>query len=365
MVGRPHIARALAQADVVAAPGDAFSPEWIGTGGRAHVTRYALDPARAIALVRAAGGVSVLAHPRGVGRGWDMPDDMIAALAAAGLTGLEVNHPQHDEQQRQELTALAAALDLIPSGGSDDHGELTGYRIGTETAPGDSYRAAGRAGDRCDAGPRLTGAGMSGFFPFKFFWEVFITLLVITDPPGVVPVFLGLTRERPAAQRNRLAWQAAVVAFGVIVAFALFGRSVLTYLGVELPALQVAGGLLLLLVALQLLTGQGTDQAELDQVKANVAFVPLGTPLLAGPGAIVATMLFVQRTHTFGEGLAFAIALLAVTAALWLAMRFSGAIQRVLHDSGVELLTRIAGLLLSAIAVQLVIGAVRTIVLQS
>jgi multiple antibiotic resistance protein len=126
----------------------------------------------------------------------------------------------------------------------------------------------------------------------------------------------------------------------------------------------VAGGLLLLLVALQLLTGK-SDPTELDEAKANVAFVPLGTPLLAGPGAIVATMLFVQRTHSLGDVLAFAVALLAVTAALWLAMRYSGTIQRVLHDSGVELLTRIAGLLLSAIAVQLVIGAVRTIVLQS
>jgi multiple antibiotic resistance protein len=203
---------------------------------------------------------------------------------------------------------------------------------------------------------------MTGIFPFKFFYEAFITLLVITDPPGVVPVFIGLTRTRLPRERRRLAWQAAVVAFGVIVAFALFGRSILSYLGVELPSLQIAGGLLLLLVALQLLTGQDSGPSEPDQLRANVAFVPLGTPLLAGPGAIVATMLFVQRVHTVGQGLAFSAALIAVAVALWLAMRFSGAIQRILHDSGVELLTRIAGLLLSAIAVQLVIGAVRAIV---
>jgi multiple antibiotic resistance protein len=206
---------------------------------------------------------------------------------------------------------------------------------------------------------------MSSLFPLRFFWEVFITLLVITDPPGIIPVFLGMTRDRSPTDRNRLAWQAAVVAFGVIVAFALFGRSVLSYLGVELPALQVAGGLLLLLVALELLTGKSAQPEELEKVKANVAFVPLGTPLLAGPGAIVATMLFVQRAKSAGDIVAFAIALVLVVAALWLAMRFSGAIHRVLRDSGVELLTRIAGLLLSAIAVQLIIGAVRTIVAQS
>jgi multiple antibiotic resistance protein len=205
---------------------------------------------------------------------------------------------------------------------------------------------------------------VSGVFPFRFFWEVFITLLVITDPPGIIPVFLGMTSGRPAAERHRLAWQAAVVAFGVIVAFALFGRSVLAYLGVEIPALQIAGGLLLLLVALELLTGKAADPAELEQAKANVAFVPLGTPLLAGPGAIVATMLFVQRIDSAGDAVAFSVALVLVVIALWLAMRFSGAIHRVLRDSGVELLTRIAGLLLSAIAVQLIIGAVRTIVAQ-
>lgn len=198
----------------------------------------------------------------------------------------------------------------------------------------------------------------------KFFWEVFVTLVVITDPPGVVPVFLGMTRGRPAAERHRLAWQAALVAFGVIVAFALFGRSVLDYLGVQLPALEVAGGLLLLLVSLQLLTGQSADQTELERSRANVAFVPLGTPLLAGPGAIVATMLYVQRTSGAADVLAFGLAIVAVTVVLWLAMRFSGGIHRVLRDSGVELLTRIAGLLLAAIAVQLVIGAVRTLVRQ-
>jgi MarC family membrane protein len=205
---------------------------------------------------------------------------------------------------------------------------------------------------------------VNSFFDIKFFWEVFVTLLVITDPPGIVPVFLGMTRDRPAAERRRLAWQAAVVAFGVIVAFALFGRSILGYLGVELPALQTAGGLLLLLVSLQLLTGQASDPVELERSKANVAFVPLGTPLLAGPGAIVATMLFVQRTNGRGDIVAFGLAIVTVTAVLWLAMRFSGAVLRILRDSGAELLTRIAGLLLSAIAVQLIIGAVRTLVRQ-
>jgi predicted metal-dependent phosphoesterase TrpH len=104
------------------------------------VSRYALDPTRAVTLIGAAGGVSVLAHPRGYGRGWAIPDDVIAGMAQAGLTGIEVNHPQQDTEARTALTALAASLGLVPSGGSDDHGELTGYRIGTEIAPQGSYQ---------------------------------------------------------------------------------------------------------------------------------------------------------------------------------------------------------------------------------
>ena len=198
----------------------------------------------------------------------------------------------------------------------------------------------------------------------KFFWEVFVNLLVIIDPPGTVPVFLGLTRGRSPRARHRLARQAAVVAFGVIVAFALFGRSILTYMGVGLPALEGAGGLLMLLVSLELLTGRAAEPTSEQRARANVAFVPLGTPLLAGPGAIVATMLYVQQIHGIGNAIALTAAILAVAITAWLAMHFSTAVHRVLTDNGVELLNRIAGLLLSAIAVQLVAAAVRAFVHQ-
>lgn len=139
VVGRPHIARAMIDSGVVTSIEEAFTPRWIGPGGRAHISRYALDPARAIALVRAAGGVTVLAHPLGDRRGWQIPANVIADLAASGLTGIEVNHPQHGPEQRQRLTELAASLRLVMSGGSDDHGALTGFRIGTEVAPAGGF----------------------------------------------------------------------------------------------------------------------------------------------------------------------------------------------------------------------------------
>jgi len=188
--------------------------------------------------------------------------------------------------------------------------------------------------------------------------SVFVTLFVIMDPPGTVPIFLALTRSMSPGQRRRAAWQAIVVAFGVVVGFALFGQQLLSYLHVSLPALQAAGGLLLLLVAMQLLTGAADGPPSDDVAAGNIAMVPLGTPLLAGPGAIVATMVFVQQSTDSADWVALAIGIVLVHVCLWLAMRFASEVHRVLGDSGTLLVARIAGLLLAAIAAQLLADAV-------
>jgi 3',5'-nucleoside bisphosphate phosphatase len=140
VVGRPHIARALVASGAIAEPGQAFTRDWIGAGGRAYVGRYALDPVRAIGLVLLAGGVTVLAHPR-AGRDWVVSDEQIAALAAAGLTGVEVFHPDQPEPERASLLGLSRDLGLVVTGGSDDHGRLTGHRIGCEVTAADAYHA--------------------------------------------------------------------------------------------------------------------------------------------------------------------------------------------------------------------------------
>jgi multiple antibiotic resistance protein len=194
----------------------------------------------------------------------------------------------------------------------------------------------------------------------KFFGEVFVTLLVIVDPPGMVPVFLALTGTMNTRDRMKAGTQAVLLALGVIIVFALVGQNLLDYLHVQLPALQGAGGLLLVLVALQLLTGKTDEPAE--HGATNVALVPLGTPLLAGPGAIVATMLFVQRAGGALDYLIIALGIVAVMATVWLVLRFSGMIVKLLRPSGIEVLTRIAGLLLAAIAVQLIADAVAAFV---
>ncbi|MBD9698339.1 MarC family protein [Flavimobilis sp. GY10621] len=199
---------------------------------------------------------------------------------------------------------------------------------------------------------------MSDIVNLRLLTEVFITLFVIMDPPGIVPIFLGLTGAMTAKERHRAARQAVLVAAGVIVAFALFGQRLLDYMHISLPALQASGGLLLLLIALDLLTGKMEDP-EAPKGNVNIAMVPLGTPLLAGPGAIVAAMLFVQRVDgSVADWLAIVVGFAGVVLCMWVAMRFAGVIMRILGESGTILVTRIAGLLLAAIAVQLVADAV-------
>jgi len=190
----------------------------------------------------------------------------------------------------------------------------------------------------------------------KLFGEAFVTLFVIMDPAGGVPIFIALTNAFSPRDRNRAAWQAVALAGGVIVAFAVAGEQILRYLGIDLPALQGAGGLLLILVALELLTGKAGDPAE--PATTNVALVPLGTPLLAGPGAIVATMLFVRRAHHVADYLSIAAPVVLVLVTVFLALRFCGIIVRILRPSGIDVLTRISGLLVAAIAVQLIASAV-------
>ena len=140
-IGRPHVARAMVELGVVDDVPGAFTKEWIANDGRAYVEKYSLDPARAVALVNDAGGVVVFAHPGAVKRGRVVGDDTVAELAAAGLAGLEVDHPDHDPATRERLRALARDLGLLTTGSSDDHGALTGRRLGCETTAPEAWEA--------------------------------------------------------------------------------------------------------------------------------------------------------------------------------------------------------------------------------
>lgn len=145
-VGRPHVAQALVEAGQVATVGDAFTVEWIGTGGRFHVSKAELDVVEAVQLVIGAGGVAVFAHPAASRRGRTVGDDVVRAMAEAGLAGLEVDHVDHDDAGRDRLRALADELDLLMTGSSDYHGANKTVRLGARTTGEDAYaRLVGQA----------------------------------------------------------------------------------------------------------------------------------------------------------------------------------------------------------------------------
>ena len=190
--------------------------------------------------------------------------------------------------------------------------------------------------------------------------QSFVTLFVIMDPPGATPIFLGLVADKTPKVRRMLAVQAAAVSLLVISIFALFGRAILSYLNISMEALQAAGALLLLLVALELLTGNTKKHSE--DGDSNIALVPLGTPILAGPGAIVATMIFVQQIDGPSMAMGLVGAVIAVHVAIAAALMASTTIMKVIKEAGVTLVARIAGLLLAAIAVQMLVDAIRVFV---
>jgi 3',5'-nucleoside bisphosphate phosphatase len=136
LIARPHVARAMVEAGIVTTEKEAFA-RFISDGGIAYVPKHALDPLDSLTLIRAAAGVCVLAHP-GMWKGnGSVPDSLIEAMAAGGMAGLEVDHPDHDDEQRAYYRALAERLDLVPTGASDCHGERYGFRLGVETTDAD------------------------------------------------------------------------------------------------------------------------------------------------------------------------------------------------------------------------------------
>lgn len=138
-VGRPHIATALVELGVVETVSDAFTPEWLADGGRAYAEKHELDPFDAIRLVKAAGGVTVFAHPAAVKRGEVVPESSMASLASAGLDGIEVDHMDHDGPTRARLRGLARELGLLTTGSSDYHGSRKTVALGEYTTDPEIY----------------------------------------------------------------------------------------------------------------------------------------------------------------------------------------------------------------------------------
>jgi multiple antibiotic resistance protein len=191
------------------------------------------------------------------------------------------------------------------------------------------------------------------------------SLFVIVDPLAAVPAFLAMTPNDTPVQRRRMAFLAACVMGGVLVAFALVGKWVFKLFGLTMPALQVAASIVLLLVALDMLRAQRSrvqetrEETDAGAAKDDIAITPLAIPMLAGPGAISTVFLLRNQAADWLQVVALCLAILTVSAASWLILRFFAAGPRLLSPIAMRIGTRIMGLLLAAVAMQFLLNALR------
>lgn len=210
---------------------------------------------------------------------------------------------------------------------------------------------------RSQSQSKESGLTMNELTALTFGLQAFVTLLVILDPPGAAPLFLSLVGGRGRREQVRMAWLAAATSLLIITIFAIFGQFIVDYLEISISALQGAGGLLLLLISLDLLKGIDNDPEKSGE--KNVALVPLGTPLLAGPGAIVTIMLFASRVEGTDTAIGLAGAVIGAHIVIGLTLMFATRIILVIKETGVALLAKIAGLLTAAIAFEMVMTGIK------
>lgn len=199
-----------------------------------------------------------------------------------------------------------------------------------------------------------------------FILSAFVTLLFVVDPVGLAPAFIGVTNGLDAQARRSVAVRASLIAAGILIGTALIGDPVLRWLGITLPAFQIAGGLLLFWIAADMVYGtrseretRTAEQAVEEQIR-NIAAFPLAIPLTAGPGAIAATVLLVGQVRAPMEFAALLAVIVAVCALTLLAFCFAGAIKKGLGVTGNIVASRLLGVILAALAVQYVIDGART-----
>ncbi len=200
-----------------------------------------------------------------------------------------------------------------------------------------------------------------------FLSNAFATLLVTIDPPAIAPMFLALTVGMTGAERRQVAIRATIIATLALTFFALVGQKLLTLLGITLPAFRIAGGLLLFWIAFEMVFERRSERKnnvaqkaiDLDHIR-NVAAFPLAIPLMAGPGAITATMLLAGQTRGEPQLMVALIGIIAFICALcWLVFLFAERISQLLGVTGNIVLTRLLGIVLVALAVQFVLDGAK------
>jgi multiple antibiotic resistance protein len=198
------------------------------------------------------------------------------------------------------------------------------------------------------------------------FLSAFITFFVIIDPPGCAPIYASLTKGATAAQRRNMAIRATTVAAGILVVFALFGEQLLGALHIELNSFRIAGGIMLFLIATDMVFEKRTERREERAQKIidtpeieDVSVFPMAMPMIAGPGSIASVMLLMSQNQGVERAGVIMAALGAVLVLTLIALMAAGPIMRVLGDKVEAVITRLLGVLLAALAAQFVIDGLR------
>ena len=205
---------------------------------------------------------------------------------------------------------------------------------------------------------------MPPFLPLSDYLQIVVALLIMVDPLGASPIFISLTAAESAGQRARIVRRAAVVAALVLLLSALFGRAVLAFFGIGIPAFQIGGGILFMILALDMLklgamTGKQTREEARETVQRSehhedISVVPLGVPLLAGPGAISAIISYSHRASGPWHYAAMCVIPVAVAAIAWAVLRIAMKLGHAMGRTGLAIVTRLMGLILLAISIEFI-----------
>jgi multiple antibiotic resistance protein len=200
------------------------------------------------------------------------------------------------------------------------------------------------------------------------FISAFVTLFVVIDPPGCAPIFAGLTSGAPPAATRRMAWRASWIAAVILVVFALFGERLLGALHIELNSFRIAGGIMLFLIAIDMVFEKRTERREkrAEEVRTaaeveDVSVFPLAIPMIAGPGSIATVMLLMARAEGTEATMVILAALAAVMVLCFLALLAAAPLMRLVGAKAEAVVTRLLGVLLAALAAQYVIDGLRAV----
>jgi len=199
----------------------------------------------------------------------------------------------------------------------------------------------------------------------ELFVSSFVTFFVVIDPPGCAPIFAGLTRDCPPGVRRAMAFRSVAVAAGILLFFAVLGEDLLRTLGISLAAFRIAGGIMLFLIALEMVFERRTQrretraqEVEADPEHDDVSIFPMAIPMIAGPGSIASIMLLMARSNGLQQSLTVLAALAAILVMTLLALLSAGFLMRLLGHKMEAMITRLLGVVLAALAAQFVIDGI-------